>query len=85
MADTTIAVVDTPVWVDLQTSEPAASRVFYARLFGWTIEINPDPQDGGHAPAKIPAPMDFPGGRFVIVGDPRGAIFGLHMLSGGHA
>jgi uncharacterized protein len=28
------------------------------------------------------APQDFPGGRFAIVGDPQGAVFGLRMLSG---
>ena len=27
----------------------------------------------------------FPGGRFAIVGDPQGAVFGLHMLSRGQA
>ena len=26
-------------------------------------------------------PSDFPGGRFAIVSDPQGAVFGLHMLS----
>ena len=53
MADTTVPVVGTPVWVDLASSDPAASRAFYARLFGWTIEVNPDPQYGGYALAKI--------------------------------
>jgi predicted enzyme related to lactoylglutathione lyase len=24
-------------------------------------------------------PQDFPGGRFAILGDPQGAVFGLHM------
>jgi predicted enzyme related to lactoylglutathione lyase len=28
-------------------------------------------------------PQDFPAGRLAIVGDPQGAVFGLHMLSGG--
>jgi predicted enzyme related to lactoylglutathione lyase len=29
------------------------------------------------------SPMDFPGGRFAILSDPQGAVFGLHMLSRG--
>jgi predicted enzyme related to lactoylglutathione lyase len=41
-----------PVWIDLATSDAAASRAFYARLFGWTIEVNPDPQYGGYAIAR---------------------------------
>lgn len=53
MTDTVIPVVGKPVWVDLASSDPAASRAFYARLFGWTIEVNPDPQYGGYALAKV--------------------------------
>ncbi len=52
MADTTVPVVGKPVWIDLASSDPAASRAFYARLFGWTIEVNPDPQYGGYAIAR---------------------------------
>lgn len=53
MADTTIPVVGKPVWIDLASSDPAASRAFYARVFGWTVEVNPDPQYGGYALARI--------------------------------
>jgi predicted enzyme related to lactoylglutathione lyase len=53
MADSTIPVVNKPVWIDLASSDPAASRAFYARVFGWTVEVNPDPQYGGYALAKI--------------------------------
>ncbi len=42
-----------PAWVDLSSSDAAASREFYARLFGWTVEVNPDPQYGGYALAKL--------------------------------
>ena len=45
--------VDKPVWIDLASSDPAGSRTFYAKLFGWQIEVNPDPQYGGYALAKI--------------------------------
>jgi predicted enzyme related to lactoylglutathione lyase len=30
---------------------------------------------------EIPAPEDFPGRRFAILGDPQGADFGLHVPS----
>lgn len=53
MADTTVPVVARPTWIDLASSDPAASRAFYARLFGWTVEVNPDPQYGGYALAKV--------------------------------
>jgi hypothetical protein len=52
MTGTTIP-VGAPVWVDLASSDAAASRAFYARLFGWTIEVNPDPQYGGYAIARL--------------------------------
>lgn len=66
--------VNRPAWVDLSSSDPAASRAFYASVFGWEIEVSPDPQYG---------PQAFPGGRFAIVGDPQGAIFGLMQRSAG--
>lgn len=31
-----------PCWIELSTSDPAASRTFYESLLGWTGEANPD-------------------------------------------
>jgi len=42
-----------PGWVDLSSADAAASREFYGALFGWDIEVNPDPQYGGYALARI--------------------------------
>ncbi|HEY5112876.1 MAG TPA: VOC family protein [Coriobacteriia bacterium] len=53
MADATAAVVNKPVWVDLSSADPTASRAFYAGLFGWDVEVSADPQYGGYAVAKI--------------------------------
>jgi uncharacterized protein len=53
MAEARAALANKPVWVDLASSDPAASRDFYARLFGWRVEVNPDPQYGGYALARI--------------------------------
>lgn len=53
MADTKTFVVGAPAWVDLSTSDPAAAREYYAKLFGWKVEVAPDPAAGGYAMAKI--------------------------------
>jgi predicted enzyme related to lactoylglutathione lyase len=53
MADSATAVANKPAWIDLGSTDPAGSRTFYAKLFGWQIEVNPDPQYGGYALAKI--------------------------------
>jgi predicted enzyme related to lactoylglutathione lyase len=53
MADPTATIVNKPVWVDLSSSDPAASREFYSSLFGWDIAVSADPQYGGYALAKI--------------------------------
>ena len=53
MADATTAVANRPAWVDLSSSDPAASREFYSNLFGWQIEVTSDPQYGGYAMAKV--------------------------------
>ncbi|MEP7361414.1 MAG: VOC family protein [Chloroflexota bacterium] len=42
-----------PAWADLATSDPAAARDFYTKLFGWNIEVSEDPQYGGYATAKV--------------------------------
>jgi predicted enzyme related to lactoylglutathione lyase len=34
-------------WIDVSSADPAGSRDFYAGLFGWTYQIDPDP-DRGH-------------------------------------
>jgi uncharacterized protein len=53
MANAATAVANKPAWVDLSSTDPAASQTFYAKVFGWNIEVNPDPQYGGYGLAKI--------------------------------
>ena len=55
MADATTTILNKPAWVDLSSSDPIASREFYASLFGWDITVSADPQYGGYAMAKIGA------------------------------
>ena len=38
-----------PAWLELSTTDPAGAREFYKKLFGWKIEVSPDPQYGGYA------------------------------------
>ncbi len=53
MVDAVISVLNKPAWVDLSSADPAASRDFYSKLFGWQVEVNPDPVYGGYAMAKV--------------------------------
>lgn len=53
MPEARAAVTNRPVWVDLSSSDAAASREFYSKLFGWTVEVAPDPEYGGYGLAKI--------------------------------
>src|SRR5258708_39837299 len=52
MAKAKPAVAHKPIWLDLSSSDPAGSRQFYSKVFGWNIEVNPDPQYGGFGVAK---------------------------------
>jgi predicted enzyme related to lactoylglutathione lyase len=52
MAEAKTAVAHKPVWTDLSTSDPEGARKFYSSVFGWKVEVNPDPQYGGYALAK---------------------------------
>jgi uncharacterized protein len=66
MADQTAAAIGTPIWVDLQSSDPDAAKRFYGALFGWDAETVPDA--GGYAFFRK-------GGKMVagvgpIMGDP---------------
>ena len=45
--------VNEPAWVDLSSSDAQASRDFYTGLFGLKADVNPDPQYGGYAMAKL--------------------------------
>jgi predicted enzyme related to lactoylglutathione lyase len=53
MADIKAAVASKPVWVDLSSNDAAGSRDFYAKLFGWALEVTADPNYGGYAMARI--------------------------------
>src|SRR4051812_15194493 len=53
MAQATVSVVNKPAWVDLSSSDAEASRAFYSKLFGWQVEVDPDPQYGGYGMAKV--------------------------------
>jgi predicted enzyme related to lactoylglutathione lyase len=53
MAQTTVTLTNKPAWIELSSLDAAASRDFYARLFGWEIDISEDPQYGGYGIARI--------------------------------
>ena len=53
MAHVVSATLNKPAWIDLATTDPALARDFYAKVFGWNIEVNPDPQYGGYGIAKL--------------------------------
>ena len=53
MQETKTAIANKVVWVDLASSDASASRQFYSKLFGWNVEVSPDPQHGGYAMAKL--------------------------------
>src|SRR5438445_10559633 len=53
MAEAKTAVAHKPIWLDLSSSDAAGSRDFYSKLFGWNIEVNPDPQYGGYGMARV--------------------------------
>jgi predicted enzyme related to lactoylglutathione lyase len=53
LAETATAILNKVAWVELSTPDPGASRDFYARIFGWDIEVTTDPQYGGYAMARI--------------------------------
>ena len=53
MAQATSTIVNKPAWVDLSSSDAEASRAFYSKLFGWQVDVNPDPLYGGYALAKL--------------------------------
>jgi hypothetical protein len=47
------ATVNRPVWVDLASTDAEAARDLYSQLFGWTIEVSPEPEYGGYGRAKL--------------------------------
>ena len=53
MADAAVAIANKPAWVDLGSTDAAGSRDFYSKVFGWRVEVNPDPQYGGYGLAKV--------------------------------
>ena len=53
MAEGTNPLLNRPAWIDLSSSDPAASREFYSKLFGWQVGVSPDPQYGGYGLAKL--------------------------------
>ncbi len=53
MAQTQVSVAARPIWIDLSSTDPEASRNFYSKLFGWQIEVQPDPQYGGYGSARL--------------------------------
>lgn len=69
MADAKTFVANAPVWIDLSSTDAAKSRDYYAKLFGWRVELAPDPDAGGYALAKLEGkdvagigPAQAPGG-----------------------
>lgn len=53
MAETKTFVAGAPAWVDLSSTDAAASRDYYAKLFGWKVEVTTDPNAGGYALATV--------------------------------
>ena len=90
---------DTFGWVDLQTSDVAAAKAFYAGLFGWTYEDMPTPMgvdytmccdrrpDGGRAWGPMPPDMAAAGApstwNSYVIVDDVDAVAGAAVAAGG--
>jgi predicted enzyme related to lactoylglutathione lyase len=93
MAETKTAIANKPAWVDLSTADPAGAREFYSKVFGWKVEVSPDPQYGGYAMAKINGkdvagigPKQSPEGPStwaVYIGTPDAAKLGEKVQAAG--
>lgn len=93
MAEAKTALAHKPVWTDLSTSDPAAARDYYSKVFGWKVEVSPDPQYGGYAMATIsgkdvagigPKQMDEqPSAWTVYIGTPDAAETAKKMEAAG--
>lgn len=53
MTQMAVSTAHKPVWIDLASHDAEASRTFYRKLFGWQIDVNPDPQYGGYGRAVV--------------------------------
>lgn len=53
MVDSASPSTNKPVWIDLATTDPEAARAFYRKVFGWDLEVEPDPQYEGYATADV--------------------------------
>lgn len=95
MTGSATPVINRPAWVDLSSTDPVGSREFYTKVFGWNIEVNPDPQYGGYALARIDgkdvtgiggtvvAPAFDVGdqGKMAVFQDPSGAFISAWQTS----
>jgi predicted enzyme related to lactoylglutathione lyase len=52
MPETAVYAPGTPAWADLSTSDPAAGRTFYSKLFGWQSQ-ELGPEAGGYVIFKL--------------------------------
>jgi predicted enzyme related to lactoylglutathione lyase len=50
MPDAKTFVVNAPAWVDLSSKDAEGSRNFYAKLFGWKVEVTTDPNAATRSP-----------------------------------
>ena len=48
MAERTSYAPGTPSWVDMGSPNPTEAAAFYGSLFGWTAEMDPNPEAGGY-------------------------------------
>lgn len=53
MTDSATKTAHRPIWIDLSSTDATGSQDFYAKLFGWQIDVRPDPQYGGYGRATI--------------------------------
>src|ERR1700694_4465180 len=53
MAETRTFVANAPVWVDLSSTDATKARDYYSKLFGWKVELAPEPEAGGYALAEL--------------------------------
>jgi len=53
MAETKTVAAGAPNWVDISSKDPAGTRDYYGKLFGWQTEVMDDPQFGGYGMARV--------------------------------